>query len=129
MPVGHVVVPQRAYTAVHQPRVDPLWIPFTCGGVSGVNIGLAARGLLITLDDPDERSIYEGMGKKVTYRIEVNLPTYGATSTLLMTSQWPGYKPFKFTKNIKGASGFVTRATIATQVAEAFKAFINVSCR
>ncbi|KAF7789109.1 hypothetical protein EIP86_000044 [Pleurotus ostreatoroseus] len=42
-----------------------------------------------------------------------------------MTSQWPGYKAFKFTKNVKGASGFVTRATIATQVAEAFTAFIN----
>ncbi|KAJ3558589.1 hypothetical protein NM688_g836 [Phlebia brevispora] len=107
-------VPQSPYSARTQLRAERRRVLFTCGGrkMQGIALHNVLRGDMQCLDDADDRSILEGFGDKVSYRIE-----------------WKGYPSFSAQKNCtrtkRGEIFPITRAEIVRQVARVTQKFID----
>ncbi|KAJ3559026.1 hypothetical protein NM688_g588 [Phlebia brevispora] len=101
------LIPQRLYVARHQAPADIRRIEYKCAGVTGVRLGATGHGLG-ELDDAFERTSFESFKKKIHYRLE-----------------WPGYKPFKYAKNVRGKDGPITRTVVVQQIVEMIQQFIE----
>ncbi|KAJ3558587.1 hypothetical protein NM688_g834 [Phlebia brevispora] len=101
-------VPQRRYVATHQAPRDFLQMTYTWGGVIGIPLEAVISGRLENLDNAGERDTFGDFKKKVHYRLE-----------------WPGYKSFRYAKNVRGKDGPITRVVVVQQITEMVKVFID----